>query len=141
MFNQVKPSYILTKTTTIYYDTDHDTVLCIVLSCDMVLCIMVYRNMVLCIVILAIWSSVTWCIAIQKVWQYQTLLYMRWHGLCVSGKPVLGDVGELVCTKPFPSMPTRFWNDDSGIKYKKAYFNQWPGENPTITPVCMGFYS
>ncbi|KAK2172904.1 hypothetical protein NP493_920g00005 [Ridgeia piscesae] len=43
------------------------------------------------------------------------------------GKPVLGDVGELVCTKPFPSMPTHFWNDNGGIKYKKAYFSHWPG--------------
>ena len=47
----------------------------------------------------------------------------------VAGKPVLGDVGELVCTKPFPSMPTHFWNDNGGIKYKKAYFSHWPGEN------------
>ena len=49
--------------------------------------------------------------------------------LYAAGKPVLGDVGELVCTKPFPSMPTHFWNDKGGIKYKKAYFSHWPGED------------
>ena len=43
---------------------------------------------------------------------------------------MLGDVGELVCTQPFPSMPTSFWNDKSGEKYKRAYFSQWPGEKP-----------
>ncbi len=35
--------------------------------------------------------------------------------------------GELVCTKPFPSMPIRFWNDDDGEKYHKAYFDRFPG--------------
>ena len=33
--------------------------------------------------------------------------------------------GELVCTKPFPSMPVSFWNDDNGEKYKKAYFDRF----------------
>lgn len=40
-----------------------------------------------------------------------------------SGQNVFDQRGELVCTKPFPSMPTHFWNDDGGIKYKKAYFS------------------
>lgn len=40
------------------------------------------------------------------------------------GKPVYDKSGELVCTRPFPSMPTHFWNDDSGIKYTKAYFTK-----------------
>ena len=43
------------------------------------------------------------------------------------GKEVLDDSGELVCTKPFPSMPTHFWNDDDGIKYTKAYFTKFQG--------------
>jgi len=34
--------------------------------------------------------------------------------------------GELVCTKPFPSMPVGFWNDPERIKYKKAYFDRYP---------------
>ncbi|KAL5017384.1 hypothetical protein ScPMuIL_006973 [Solemya velum] len=44
-----------------------------------------------------------------------------------SGKPVYRLSGELVCTKPFPSMPVYFWNDPQGLKYKKAYFSVYPG--------------
>ncbi|XP_071849062.1 acetoacetyl-CoA synthetase-like isoform X2 [Apostichopus japonicus] len=43
------------------------------------------------------------------------------------GKPVYGESGELVCTKPFPSMPTHFWTDPDGFKYKKAYFVKYKG--------------
>ena len=43
------------------------------------------------------------------------------------GKPVVGERGELVCTVPFPSMPTHFWSDPDGLKYKKAYFMKFPG--------------
>ncbi len=35
--------------------------------------------------------------------------------------------GELVCTKPFPSMPIGFWNDPTGEKYASAYFDRFPG--------------
>jgi len=35
--------------------------------------------------------------------------------------------GELVCTKPFPSMPVGFWNDADGAKYRAAYFERFPG--------------
>jgi acetoacetyl-CoA synthetase len=35
--------------------------------------------------------------------------------------------GELVCLKPFPSMPVRFWNDPDGKKYRAAYFERFPG--------------
>jgi acetoacetyl-CoA synthetase len=38
-----------------------------------------------------------------------------------------GEKGELVCTKPFPCMPVSFWNDADGKKYKKAYFERFPG--------------
>jgi acetoacetyl-CoA synthetase len=34
--------------------------------------------------------------------------------------------GELVCTRPFPSMPICFWNDPSGSKYRAAYFETYP---------------
>ena len=34
--------------------------------------------------------------------------------------------GELVCTKPFPSMPIAFWNDEDKTHYKKAYFSRFP---------------
>lgn len=42
------------------------------------------------------------------------------------GKPVQQERGELVCTKPFPSMPVMFWNDPEGAKYKAAYFDRFP---------------
>ncbi|KAM5312001.1 acetoacetyl-CoA synthetase isoform 2-T2 [Glossophaga mutica] len=45
----------------------------------------------------------------------------------ISGKAVWGESGELVCTKPFPSQPTHFWNDEGGSKYRKAYFSKFPG--------------
>ena len=35
--------------------------------------------------------------------------------------------GELVCTRPFPSSPVRFWNDPTGEKYFYSYFNHFPG--------------
>jgi acetoacetyl-CoA synthetase len=44
-----------------------------------------------------------------------------------SGRPVRGEPGELVCTKPFPSMPVAFWNDPDGSKYRSAYFDHFPG--------------
>ena len=40
--------------------------------------------------------------------------------------PVIGVPGELVCTKPFPSMPVSFWNDPDGVKYRAAYFEYFP---------------
>lgn len=43
------------------------------------------------------------------------------------GKPLRGEKGELVCTKPFPSMPVMFWNDPDGSKYHNAYFARFPG--------------
>ena len=43
------------------------------------------------------------------------------------GKPVYNQPGELVCTKPFPSMPVYFWNDKDNLLYKKAYFSKFPG--------------
>jgi acetoacetyl-CoA synthetase len=38
------------------------------------------------------------------------------------GKPMTSGKGELVCTRPFPSMPVGFWNDPDGSKYHSAYF-------------------
>jgi len=42
------------------------------------------------------------------------------------GNPVRGEKGELVCTRPFPSMPVGFWNDPDGEKYFNAYFARFP---------------
>jgi acetoacetyl-CoA synthetase len=44
-----------------------------------------------------------------------------------SGKPVVGELGELVVTEPMPSMPLYFWNDPDGARYREAYFETWPG--------------
>jgi len=43
------------------------------------------------------------------------------------GQPVRGAPGELVCTKPFPSMPVAFWSDPDRSKYRAAYFDHFPG--------------
>ncbi len=43
------------------------------------------------------------------------------------GRSVTGEPGELVCTRPFPSMPVAFWDDPSGEKYRAAYFAHFPG--------------
>ncbi|MDJ0684329.1 MAG: acetoacetate--CoA ligase [Alphaproteobacteria bacterium] len=42
------------------------------------------------------------------------------------GNPVTGEKGELVCVKPFPSMPVKFWADESGARYRSAYFERFP---------------
>ncbi len=42
-------------------------------------------------------------------------------------RAVRGRDGELVCTRPFPSMPTAFWDDPEGAKYRAAYFERYPG--------------
>jgi acetoacetyl-CoA synthetase len=43
------------------------------------------------------------------------------------GRPVRDREGELVCTRPFPSMPVRFWDDPDGSKYRAAYFEHYRG--------------
>jgi acetoacetyl-CoA synthetase len=42
------------------------------------------------------------------------------------GEPVTGEKGELVCTRPFPSMPLGFWNDKGDERYHAAYFARYP---------------
>ena len=44
-----------------------------------------------------------------------------------AGEPVVGEVGELVITKPMPCMPVGFWGDDDGARYRAAYFEMYPG--------------
>ena len=43
------------------------------------------------------------------------------------GRPVTGEVGEMVITQPMPSMPVRLWNDDDGELYRRTYFADFPG--------------
>jgi acetoacetyl-CoA synthetase len=43
------------------------------------------------------------------------------------GRPTRRQEGELVCTRPFPSMPVAFWDDPDGSRYRAAYFDVYPG--------------
>ncbi|MET8408514.1 acetoacetate--CoA ligase [Streptomyces sp. NPDC005195] len=44
-----------------------------------------------------------------------------------AGRPIVDQVGELVVTRPMPSMPLYFWNDPDGSRYRDAYFTAYPG--------------
>jgi acetoacetyl-CoA synthetase len=44
-----------------------------------------------------------------------------------AGKPVHGELGELVITAPMPSMPVGFWGDEDGSRLREAYFDVFPG--------------
>jgi acetoacetyl-CoA synthetase len=43
------------------------------------------------------------------------------------GEPVVEEVGELVVTKPMPSMPLYLWDDEDGSRYRESYFEMFPG--------------
>ncbi|MET0769075.1 MAG: acetoacetate--CoA ligase, partial [Solirubrobacteraceae bacterium] len=43
------------------------------------------------------------------------------------GRPLIGEVGELVITRPMPSMPLYLWNDPDGDRYRESYFDMYPG--------------
>jgi acetoacetyl-CoA synthetase len=43
------------------------------------------------------------------------------------GRSLVGEVGELVITAPMPSMPTGFWGDEDGARYRASYFEAYPG--------------
>jgi acetoacetyl-CoA synthetase len=43
------------------------------------------------------------------------------------GQAVTEQVGELVITRPMPSMPVGFWNDADGVRYRDSYFDLYPG--------------
>ena len=43
------------------------------------------------------------------------------------GEPVIGEVGELVCSQPIPSMPLYFWGDAGHQRYLSSYFDMYPG--------------
>ncbi len=67
---------------------------------------------------------------IAPVWRGE--LQTRGLGMAVDiydpkGNPIRGTPGELVCTRPFPSMPVAFLNDPDGQKYRSAYFDVFPG--------------
>jgi acetoacetyl-CoA synthetase len=62
---------------------------------------------------------------------YRGEIQCRGLGMAVDvyedGKPVRGKKGELVCTKPFPSMPLGFWNEPDNLRYHQAYFSRFKG--------------
>jgi acetoacetyl-CoA synthetase len=43
------------------------------------------------------------------------------------GRPLVDEVGELVITKPMPSMPLYFWGDSNGSRLRESYFDTYPG--------------
>ena len=49
------------------------------------------------------------------------------HAFNDNGKPVIGEVGELVICKPMPSMPLYFWNDENNQRYHDSYFDTFDG--------------
>jgi len=62
---------------------------------------------------------------------YSGELQCRGLGMAVEvfdphGTALRGEKGELVCTRPFPSMPIGFWNDSDGSMLRRAYFNHFP---------------
>jgi acetoacetyl-CoA synthetase len=67
---------------------------------------------------------------VGPVWRGE--LQTRGLGMAVDvfdpdGRPLRDGEGELVCTRPFPSMPVRFWGDPDAAKYRAAYFEHYPG--------------
>jgi acetoacetyl-CoA synthetase len=55
------------------------------------------------------------------------MLGMDVHAWSDDGKELVDEVGELVVTSPFPSMPIKFWNDAGGKRYHESYFDTFPG--------------
>jgi acetoacetyl-CoA synthetase len=49
------------------------------------------------------------------------------HAFDEDGNAVVGELGELVITKPMPSMPVALWGDDDGERYRASYFDRYPG--------------
>ncbi|CAB4918615.1 unannotated protein [freshwater metagenome] len=49
------------------------------------------------------------------------------HAFDPEGRPLVGEVGELVLTDPMPSMPVFFWGDEDGSRYRGSYFEDYPG--------------
>jgi acetoacetyl-CoA synthetase len=63
---------------------------------------------------------------------YRAELQARVLGVAVEswspdGRPLVGETGELVITKPTPAMPIAFWGDSDGSRYREAYFEMFPG--------------
>jgi acetoacetyl-CoA synthetase len=64
--------------------------------------------------------------------QVRGQMQCRWLGAAVQawdeqGRSVIDQVGELVCARPIPSMPLRFWNDEGDRRLRDSYFDTYPG--------------
>ncbi|MEI6028308.1 MAG: acetoacetate--CoA ligase [Betaproteobacteria bacterium] len=64
--------------------------------------------------------------------QVRGQMQCRWLGAAVQawdeqGRSVIDEVGELVCARPIPSMPLRFWNDEGDRRLRDSYFDMYPG--------------
>jgi acetoacetyl-CoA synthetase len=71
------------------------------------------------------------CLGVPTLPVYRGEIQARGLGMAVdvrddAGRSVVGERGELVCTKAFPSMPLGFWNDAGEAKYRAAYFDRFP---------------
>ena len=49
------------------------------------------------------------------------------------GRPLVGEVGELVVTEPMPTMPLYFWNDPGGAGTTRATSRSIPASGGTAT--------
>ncbi|WP_018605871.1 acetoacetate--CoA ligase [Uliginosibacterium gangwonense] len=66
---------------------------------------------------------------LEPVWYADVQYKALGMGVAVfdqTGRAVIGDEGELVCTESFPSMPVMIWNDPDGSRYRQAYFRHFP---------------
>ncbi|KAJ8313031.1 hypothetical protein KUTeg_010404 [Tegillarca granosa] len=77
--------------------------------------------------IIACFMGQNWTVPVYKGEVQGLVLGCDMQSWDESGKLVYNEAGELVCLKPFPSMPVYFWNDPDGSKYQKAYFSLYPG--------------
>jgi acetoacetyl-CoA synthetase len=55
------------------------------------------------------------------------LLGVATEAFDANGRPVVGELGELVITRPMPSMPVALWGDTDGSLYRSSYFEMYPG--------------
>jgi acetoacetyl-CoA synthetase len=72
------------------------------------------------------------CLGVPTLPVYRGQLQAAGLGMAVAvwseaGEPLQEEPGELVCTAPFPSLPTGFANDPEGRRYRAAYFERFPG--------------
>jgi acetoacetyl-CoA synthetase len=67
---------------------------------------------------------------LQPVWEGEISgpsLGVAAKAVDADGNEVVGELGELLITRPMPSMPVGFWGDEDGSRYRAAYFEDFPG--------------